>query len=454
MTRKADLSPPAPDARRERLLALVREMPRSSGVYIMKDRGGRELYVGKAKNLRTRVRSYFDAGRLDAKAGALMAAVVDIETVETPTEVEALLLESRLIKDLHPKFNVELKGASYPLVEVTWGETFPRIRIIRDRAESRSHFHGPFVEARELRAALPALRRVFRYCSCPSAVKTNPGRRVRPCLDHHVGLCLAPCAGYVDEREYRAMIRRFEAFLNGRGRRKMLAAIRRRMNSAARQLRFEEAARLRDELAAIESLDRRGDLDSPRPPEPPRVDPAKGLAALQRELELPAPPRRIEGLDLASLSGREAAGSVVAFVDGKPAKGFYRRYRIKNAPGDDDYAQMAEVVSRRARRLAREPHGGPDLLLLDGGPGHLSAALEALSNSPRGGCPGAVCSLSKKAEIIHLPNGRALRLSRTNPALKILQHVRDEAHRFAGQYHRKLRDRHVLPPGKRARRKK
>ncbi len=420
----------------------------------MKNRGGRELYVGKAKDLRARVRSYFDAGRLDAKARALMDAVTDIETVETPSEVEALLLESRLIKDLHPKFNVELKGASYPLVEVTWGEVFPRIRITRDRAEARSHFHGPFVEARELRAALPALRRAFRYCCCPSAVKTTPGRRVRPCLDHHVGLCLAPCAGYVEEREYRAMIRRFEAFLNGRGRRRMLASIRRRMKSAAGGLRFEEAARLRDELAAIESLDRRGDLDSPRPPEPPRVDPIKGLAALQHELQLSLPPRRIEGLDLASLSGREAAGSVVVFVDGKPAKGFYRRYRIKGAPGDDDYAQMAEVVSRRARRLAREKRGAPDLLLLDGGAGHLSAALEALSNSPASGRPGAVCSLSKKAEIVHLPGGRTLRLSRTNPALKILQHVRDEAHRFAGQYHRKLRDRRVLPPGKRIRRKK
>jgi len=448
-------NPETPADRRDRLLELVRGLPRASGVYIMKDAANREIYVGKAKDLRSRVRSYFDASRLDGKSRALMTAVTDIEIVETRTEVEALLLESRLIKDLHPKYNVDLKGTSYPLVEVTSGEVFPRVRVTRDRTNGDSHYHGPFVQTSELRAALPALRRAFRYCTCTSAVNPEPKRRVRPCLDHYVGLCLAPCAGRVEPREYRAMMRRFEAFLNGRGRRKMIAAIKRRMKAASAKLLFEEAARLRDELAAIESLERRGDLDSPRPPEPPRVDPARGLAALKQELGLPAEPRRIEGLDLASLSGREAAGSIVTFMDGAPAKGFYRRYRIRHAPGDNDYAQMAEVVRRRTRRLAEEDLGVPDLLLLDGGPGHLSAAMAALKASPAGGRPGAVCSLSKKEEIVHLPGGRMLRLPRTSPALKILQHVRDEAHRFAGQYHRKLRNGKDLPAKKAgARRKK
>ncbi len=416
-------------------------------MYVMKDRAGLEIYVGKAKDLRARVRSYFDAGRLDAKARALMDAVEEIETLETPSEVEALLLESRLIKDLQPKFNVELKGTSYPLVEITWGEPFPRLRVTRDRTARKSHYHGPFVQTRELRAALPALRRAFRYCTCSSAVNPEPKRPVRPCLDYHVGLCLAPCAGRVGRREYRAMIRRFEAFLDGRGRERMEAEIAERMTAASRALRFEEAARLRDELAAIRSLERRGDLDSPRPPEPPRTDPRSGLAALARDLDLPAPPARIEGLDLSSLSGREAAGSVVTFIDGRPARGLYRRYRIKRAPGDDDYAQMAEVVRRRVRRLAAEGRGGPDLLLLDGGPGHLAAALNAMRRTPRGGRPKAICSLSKREETVHLPDGRALRLPRTSPGLKILQHVRDEAHRFAGQYHRKLREKASLPPG-------
>jgi excinuclease ABC subunit C len=430
-------------ARRKRLLEAVAGLPRTSGVYIMKDAAGRELYVGKAKVLRARVRQYFDAGRLDAKARALMDSVRDIEVVETPSEVEAMLLESRLIKDLGPKFNVELKGTSYPLVEVTWGEAFPRVRVTRDRSNRESAYHGPFVDTRELRAALPALRRAFRYCTCSSAVDPEPRRPVRPCLDHYVGLCLAPCAGRVEKREYRAMMRRFEAFLDGRGRRKMIAGLKRRMKTAAAALRFEEAARLRDELAAVESLERRGDLDSPRPPEPPRVDPREGLGDLARRLGLRRPPRRIEGLDLASLSGREAAGSVVVFVDGRPAKGFYRRYRIKSAPGHDDYAQMAEVVARRARRLAAEARGGPDLLLLDGGAGHLSAAQRALARAPAAGRPRAVCSLAKREEVVHLPDGRRLRLPRTSPALKMLQHVRDEAHRFAGQYHRKLREKQV-----------
>jgi excinuclease ABC subunit C len=443
-----------PGARRERLLRRVRKLPRTSGVYIMKDAAGAELYVGKAKDLRARVRTYFDAKRLDAKARALVAAVAEIEILETPSEVEALLLESRLIKDLQPKFNVELKGTSYPLVEVTRGEPFPRVRVTRDTGNRASRYHGPFVEAAELRAALAALRRVFRYCTCPSPVDPRPRRPVRPCLDHHVGLCLAPCAGRVDQGEYRAMLRRFEAFLDGRGRGRMLAAIKRRMSAASRALRYEEAARLRDELAAVESLARRGDLASPRPPEPPRVDPREGLADLCRRLDLPGPPRRIEGLDLASLSGREAAGSVVTFLDGRPAPGFYRRYRIKLAPGDDDYAQMAEVVGRRARRLAAEDRGGPDLLLVDGGAGHLRAALRALERAPAAGRPRTVCSLAKREEIVHLPGGRALRLPRTSPALKILQHVRDEAHRFAGNYHRRLREGPATPARRTAQRRK
>jgi excinuclease ABC subunit C len=310
------------------------------------------------------------------------------------------------------------------------------------------------------------------------------------------------------------MVRRLEELLEGRGRAELEREIAARMAAASRELRYEEAARLRDELAAIESLALRGGLDSPQPPEMPRVDPAEALGELARALGLAAPPKRIEGLDLANLSGREAAGSIVTFLDGRPAKGFYRRYRIKRAPTDDDYAMMREVVGRRCRRLAveataatkppsllRRPSsarrsglreggssrygcegrmhadarrweqqqelsgprigvhrrasavpktsspglGGPDLLLLDGGAGHLAAGMEALKHAPKAGRPAAVCSLSKGDETIHLPDGRALHLPRTSPALKILQHVRDEAHRFAGQYHRKLRDKRTLP---------
>ncbi|HOX06152.1 MAG TPA: GIY-YIG nuclease family protein [Planctomycetota bacterium] len=467
--------PAKPDERLARLRRLVAEFPRTSGVYIMKDASGREIYVGKAKDLRARVRQYFDAGRLDGKTSALMNQAAEIETLDTPSEVEALLLESRLIKDLQPKYNVSLKGTSYPLVEVTWGESFPRVMITRDRSNRASHYHGPFVDATGLRAALALLRRVFRFCTAPGAVEEHPRRPVRPCLDHHVGLCSGACAGLVPRDEYRAMIRRFEELLEGRGRARVEAEIRNRMEAAARELRFEEAARLRDELRAVESLALRGGLDSPQPPEMPRFDPAEALAELARVLELPAPPARIEGLDLANLSGREGAGSIVTFLDGRPAKGFYRRYRIKAAPTDDDYAMMREVVGRRCRRLAEQPAfghrlsaigtavvpkaesrkpkaprhaevaGGPDLLLLDGGAGHLAAALEALKRGPAAGRPKAVCALSKGDETIHLPDGGALHLPRTNPGLKLLQHIRDEAHRFAGQYHRKLRDKALLP---------
>ena len=440
----------APD-RLARLARLADALPRTSGVYLFKDERGREIYVGKAKDLRERVRQYFDLDRLDGKTSALMNQAAELETIQTPSEVEALLLESRLIKDLQPKYNVSLKGTSYPLVEVTWGEPFPRVLVTRDRTNRESRYHGPFVDAAGLRAALARLRRVFRYCTCSSAVEEHPKRPVRPCLDHHVGLCSAPCAGRIGRAEYRAAIRRLSRLLEGRGRARLEAEIGRRMAAAARTLRYEEAARLRDELAAVRSLALRGGLESPQPPEPPRFDVAGALADLARALGLAAPPARIEGLDLANLSGREGAGSIVTFLDGRPARGFYRRYRIRRAPGDDDYAQMAEVVGRRCRRLAdpqlasREPPGGPDLLLLDGGAGHLAAALAALKRCPTAGRPRAVFALAKQEEVVHLPGGRRLRLPRTSPALKMLQHVRDEAHRFAGQYHRKLREKALLP---------
>ena len=447
--------PKSPDPRLERLRQQAAELPRTSGVYLFKDARGREIYVGKAKDLRDRVRGYFDLDRLDGKTSALMNQAAELETIQTPSEVEALLLESRLIKDLQPKYNVSLKGTSYPLVEITRGEPFPRVRITRDRTNPRSRYHGPFVDAAGLRAALARLRRAFRYCTCPSAVEERPKRPVRPCLDYHVGLCSAPCAGRIGRDEYRARIRRLSAFLEGRGRARLETGIKQRMQAAARELRFEEAARLRDELAAIRSLALRGGLESPQPPEPPRFDIPQALADLARALGLGAPPARIEGLDLASLSGREGAGSIVTFLDGRPARGFYRRYRIKRAPTDDDYAMMREVVGRRCRRLAnpelarRELPSGPDLLLLDGGAGHLAAALESLKRCPAAGRPKAVCALAKQDEAVRLAGGRVLRLPRTSPALKMLQHVRDEAHRFAGQYHRKLREKALLPTRRR-----
>ena len=440
------------DPRLRRLRRQAAELPRTSGVYIMKDASGRELYVGKAKDLRARVRQYFDLNRLDGKTSALMNEAAEIETLDTPSEVEALILESRLIKDLQPKYNVSLKGTSYPLVAITWNEPFPRVSVTRDRSNPKSHYLGPFVAAAELRAALALLRRAFKYCASSLPIEEHPRRPVRPCLDFYVGLCSGPCGGRIGKGEYRATIRRLEALLKGRGRARLEAETEARMQAAARKLRFEEAARLRDELGALRSLAERGGLESPQPPETPRFDVSQALAELGKVLGLGAPPRRIEGLDLASLSGREGAGSIVAFLDGRPARGFYRRYRIRLAPTDDDYAMMREVVGRRCRRLAdpelakREPPGEPDLLLLDGGAGHLGAALEALKRCPLAGRPKAVCALAKEAETVHLPGGKELRLPRTSPALKMLQHVRDEAHRFAGQYHRKLREKALLPP--------
>jgi excinuclease ABC subunit C len=426
---------------REGLIEKVKGFPTSPGVYLMKDARGRVLYVGKSVSLKDRVLSYFRGGE-EARANvvAMMARVVDVDIVQTPSEVDALLAEQRLIKDLHPKYNVDLKDdKSYPYIEIRAKEAFPQVLVTRE-IQRGSKVYGPFTEVDQLRAAHALLQRIFKFRVCGIEIDENDERaaRRRPCLYHHINSCLAPCSGRVSKAEYRKSIRRLCQFLEGK-RTTVVAALRREMERAAKALDFETAAEKRDELRAIESLSKRGLFSDYRSAGSLDFEPRKALQELAAAIGMDEPPRLIEGVDIATIRGSDSVGSLVTFVDGRPMKDGYRKYKIREVKGLDDYAMIREVVARRYRRLKKEDAVTADLLMIDGGPGQLSAALDGLKAA--GARPKLVVSLAKREELIFV-EGRAepVALPRTSAGLKVLQFVRDEAHRFAQRYHHVLRD--------------
>ncbi len=429
-----------------RLEKKLASLPHAPGVYIIKGARGEEIYVGKAKSLKDRVRSYFLPGRApDAKTDALVAAARDVDYIETASEVEAFILDSRMIKDLQPHYNVRLKAnQNCPLLEMTWGEDFPRVYVTRERGHKGSRYYGPFVGTKDLRAALQSLAPAFRFRTCTKAIRAeDPRLRFnRPCLRYHIGRCTAPCSGLVSRKEYRAGMRRLVMFLRGK-KDDVLKALREKMERASKRLEFEDAARYRDSARAIEALDRKGSLSDGIEPDAPTIDPRASAQKLGELLGLEGGAETIEGIDIANLGGKEAVGSVVTFAGGSPLKGGYRRFRIKTVEGMDDYAMVREVVARRYRRLKREKGPVPDVVLIDGGMGHLRAAREALAKARVK--PKALVSLAKKDERLYvLGRKRALRIPRTSPALKLAQFVRDEAHRFAQHYHHILRRKRVF----------
>ncbi len=415
--------------------------PDRPGVYLMKDAQGRVLYVGKATDLRDRASSYFRPGTQDDRIQLplLLAEVEDIECLEAESEVDALLMEARLIKDIQPKYNVMLRDdKSFPYLEITSREDFPRVRITREPNRA-SRLFGPFVDARGLRQALPLLQRVFRFRTCKLDVdEADENRRwFRPCLLWSIHCCTAPCAAHVSKEDYARQIEEFARFLAGKQQnlKRELAA---KMKAASDALDFEKAAQFRDELAALDALSRRplrGDYPAS---EVLTVDPQEALRDIELAFDLDFTPRSVEGVDIANLSGEESVGSLVSFIDGRPFKSGYRRYRIKSVTGIDDYAMIREVVERRYSRLKQEGEPMPDVLLIDGGAGHLASALSVLDRL--GARPMLVVGLAKEEEELYLPDrAEPLKLEKRSPALRLLMHVRDEAHRFAQHYHHLLR---------------
>lgn len=444
----SDGHPPAPEVK-------VREFPTGPGVYLMKDSQGRVIYVGKAVNLRSRAGSYFTkAAETDRRTADLVPAIADIDFIETDSEVDALLMEARLIKDIQPQFNAMLKDdKTFPYLQISTREDFPRVEFTRQPETKGVKLYGPFTNAGKLRGTIAVLQKIFRFRTCTLDIEKDDERWrwYRPCLLASINQCTAPCNLRISAEDYREDIRRLRMLLDG-NKSRLLKQMEKDMLCASQQQKFEKAARIRDDMESIRTLNLRGDLEQHAQPEVFYVDPGKGLAGLRQILKLDREPRRIEGMDIAHLQGGETVASLVQFIDGLPFKHGYKRYRIKTVEGVDDFASMREVVTRRFRRLANEGESFPDILLIDGGKGQLNAALQAMNAV--GIDPPLTISLAKKEEEIYLP-GRSepQRLSRHSYALRLLQYVRDESHRFAQHYHHMLRQKATFD-GNTSRRKK
>ena len=424
----------------------VKTFPKSPGVYLMKDAEGRVIYIGKAKVLRHRAASYFtQAAREDPRTRDMVPLIADIDFLLAPTEVDAILMEARLIKDVQPRFNVDLKDSKiFPYLQIRVREEFPRVEFTRSPRQKGVRLYGPFTSPKSLRQAMQVLQRVFKYrnCSLDISSKDPKWRWYRPCLLHSIRLCTAPCNLRITREEYRRQIRGLRLVLEGK-RKRLLRELTAEMTQASTELLFEKAARLRDEIKAISSLGLRGTVDNNLQPEAFTIDPVKGLVGLRKVLGLKTNPRFIECIDIAHLSGQETVASLVCFIDGLPFKQGYRRYRIKTVQGVDDFACIREVVSRRYGKLGDSENSQgslpiPDIILIDGGKGQLSSAKVALEAF--GVQVPCLISLAKRdEEIFTLGSNEPLRLSRSSLALRLLQYARDEAHRFAQLYHHILR---------------
>jgi excinuclease ABC subunit C len=420
----------------------VKQFPAAPGVYLMKDEQGRVLYVGKAKNLRNRASHYFTrAAAEDMRTADLVKLIADVDFLPAETEVDALLLEARLVKDIQPRFNVDLKdNKTFPYLQIRVREEYPRVEFTRSPRRKGVRLYGPFTSAKSLRAAIQVLQRIFQFRTCTLDIaEADPKwRYFRPCILHNIRQCTAPCNFRVSRDDYRKQIRNLILLLEGKKDR-LLARMEREMREASAATLFEKAARLRDEIKALQDLSLRGEVNRDVQPEVFQVDPRKGLAGLRKVLGLAKTPRTIEGVDIAHLAGDDMVASLVSFIDGVPFKNGYRRYRIKSVEGVDDFASIREVISRRFRRAVYGPPNDeepvfPDVLLIDGGKGQLNAALDVfrlLSVEPP-----CLISLAKREEEVYRPGeAEPLRLSRHSAALRLLQYVRDEAHRFAQHYH-------------------
>jgi excinuclease ABC subunit C len=436
--------------RLEQIREKIRAFPAGPGLYLMKDARDRVLYIGKAANLRSRAGSYFQpSANLAASRGPwiveMIEKVVSVEYLETASEVEAILQEARLVKDIHPPYNTDLKDAkTFPYVEITTRQEFPGVYITRNPQDVRSRLFGPFTSVHELRAAFVLLQKIFRFRTCKLDIRVKDEKRrfFRPCILYNIKQCTAPCADKISKADYKKSIASLVQFFQSK-RTAVLNDFKKQMEAAATNLDFETAAMYRDRIRLIENLDKRGIADVHIQPESFQTDPAEALEKLQVILECPQPIRIIEGFDIAHLAGESTVGSMVQFIDGKPFKDGYRKFKIKTVVGVDDYACLQEVLKRRYRRAAGGEELWPDLVLIDGGLGQLNAAKEVFEqmNVP---IPNLL-SLAKREEEIFI-NGRPkpLKLPATSPVRKLMQYVRDEAHRFAQHYHHLLRSKKLM----------
>lgn len=428
----------------EEIREAIKNLPSGCGLYFMKDESGRVLYIGKAKNLRARVSSYFQAGAdivgsRGPKIAEMLKKVESIDHIETESEVDAILREARLIKDIRPPYNTDLvDDKSFPYLEVTSREDFPGVYITR-KPRKGSRLFGPFTAVAELRTALVVLQKIFKFRTCGLDIKKDDDKRrfFRPCLLYSIKQCAAPCADKISQENYKQIIKDLAKFLNSK-RTTILRGLEKEMKQSSESLDFEKAAQLRDRIRLIERLGVRGSVGENVQPEVFATDPSDALVKLGKVLENDEPIRVIEGIDIAHIQGSETVGSLVKFIDGRPFKAGYRRFKIKSVFGVDDYACIAEIVKRRYKHAMEGEELWPDLVLIDGGLGQLGAAKKAFEElgAP---VPQLISLAKREEEIFTLGSNKPVRLTAQNPARKLLQYVRDEAHRFAQHYHHILR---------------
>jgi len=428
----------------------IADFPTGPGLYFMKGSADKVLYIGKAKNLRSRVASYFQPGTdLTASRGPKIAEMIGkvkaVDFLQTPNEVDAVLAEARLIKDIRPPYNTDMvDDKTFPYLEITTGEDFPGVYITRKPRSRGSRLFGPFTGAKDLRGVLVILQKIFRFRTCKLTIsEDDPKRRFfRPCLLYSIKQCTAPCAARIDQRQYKQVIGDLIKFLRSK-RATILRRLKKQMAEASEAFEYEKAAMFRDRIRLIERLDHRGTPDENVQPEVFAADPTEALIQLRGLLQTPDPVRIIEGIDVANIAGAEAVGSLVKFIDGRPFKSGYRRFKIKSVKGIDDYAMIAEVVKRRYKYALRGAELWPDLVLIDGGLGHLRAAQKAFRQMEAPAIK--IASIAKSQEEIYLQtSSKPLKLPAHSPARKLLQYVRDEAHRFAQHYHHILRGKKML----------
>ena len=538
----------------------LKSIPTKPGVYLFKDRKKKVIYVGKAKRLRSRVRSYFQNGSVkDPKHIRLVRRVEDVEIIITDSEIEALILEANLVKEYKPRYNVNLKDdKSFPYIRVT-NEKFPRIFPTRKVIKDGSRYFGPYTDVKSMKSLLKTVKRLFpiRSCNLNLTERNIKSKKFKVCLNYHIQKCMGPCEGLIDESEYGEIVKHIINFINGRDS-LVIKELQEKMQEASGNLDFEKAGRLRDQINAIQDFQYKQKVVSQEQTDqdllalsmeendacgvifkiregriigrqhyylngvegesmanvvqnfitqyyvkadyipqhifvpirlnditsivqlltqkagkkvalktPLRGEKAKllnmatknarllldelklqkmknkdylphSVKALQRDLNLKNPPRRIEAFDISNISGTNPTASMVSFLNGQPSKNDYRRFKIRRKSTPDDFAMMSEAFERRYSRVLRENKKLPDLILVDGGKGQLSAAVSVLDKLNIKDQP--IIALAKRLDEVFIPNNSdPQNIPRNSSGLRLLQRIRDEAHRFAVEYHRKLR---------------
>jgi excinuclease ABC subunit C len=446
-------------------------VPHKPGVYLHKDRFGTVIYVGKALDLRKRVSQYFQSSRRlgwDLKFNALVEAIHDFDFHTVRSEPEALLLESKLIKEFKPRYNISLRDDKrYLMLKVNLNDPIPNFTFTRLKKDDGARYFGPFVNSLGLRNTVALARKQFNLRGC--RVFTPGEADYKHCLYAHLKYCTAPCVGNVTRAQYLEQVVAACNFLEGQCR-EMQDQLEAEMKKAAAAHEFEKAADLRDLIRDLKDTWKKTEKFARVPYTLPlSINPENDLVELAKVLDLAVPPIRIEGFDISNISGTFAVASLVSFKNGRPDRANYRRFKIKTVTGQDDFASMAEVVKRRYSRLKKESQqiedgrsqmgkdtrmatptsnsqrpspNFPDLIMVDGGKGQLNAACAELTKLGMGDIP--VIGLAKEFEEIYLPGkSEPLRLGLNHPAVKLLQRLRDECHRVANSYSAQLRVRKI-----------